>query len=173
MAHPYDRCGRFYRYEFKNPERSQSPYTGLLSAYRQIHHKSTPGTTTWGNKGYFKAGHNRKHDWIYPQLYECNRRMEVLATGKGKGSLPALTKRALNQCVRELLLAQSADWAFIINNGTSAEYATRRVKDHVARFHYLADSIENNAIIEDYVGALEQMDNIFPNADYRLFQSKP
>ena len=147
-----------------------------LSGYldrHPVHQKSIPCTSTWGHKGYFKAWLNRKNDWIYPQLYECNRRMEVLATGKGKGSLPALTKRALNQCVRELLLAQSADWAFIINNGTSAEYATRRVKDHVARFHYLADSIENNAIIEDYVCALEQMDNIFPNADYRLFQSKP
>jgi len=74
------------------------------------------------------------------------------------------------QCVRELLLTQSSDWPFMINNGTSAGYATRRVKDHVARFHYLADSIENNSISEDHLSALEQMDNIFPNADYRLFR---
>lgn len=79
-------------------------------------------------------------------------------------------KRALNQCLRELLLAQSSDWPFIINNGTSAEYATRRVKDHVARFHYLADSIENNSVSREYLSAMEQMDNIFPDADYKLFR---
>lgn len=30
--------------------------------------------------------------------------------------------------------------------------------------------IENNSISEDHISALEQMDNIFPNVDYRLFR---
>ena len=146
-----------------------STLSGYLDRH-PVHQTGTPCTSTWGHKGYFEAWLNEKTDWIYPQLHECNRRMEILATGKGKGRVPALARRALNQCVRELLLAQSSDWPFMINNGTSAGYATRRVKDHVARFHYLADSIENNSISEDHLSALEQMDNIFPNADYRLFR---
>lgn len=144
-----------------------------LSGYldrHPVHQTGTPCTSTWGHKGYFEAWLNGKTDWIYPQLYECGRRMEILADGKGKGRIPPLTRRALNQCVRELLLAQSSDWAFMINTGTSAEYATRRVKDHVARFRYLADSIENKSINAEHLSALEQMDNIFPNADYRLFR---
>jgi 1,4-alpha-glucan branching enzyme len=96
--------------------------------------------------------------------------MEALASTKGRQRVGPLTRRALNQCVRELLLAQSSDWPFIINNGSAAEYATRRVKDHVARFHYLADCIENDAISEEHLFALQQMDDIFPNADYRLFR---
>ncbi len=144
-----------------------------LSGYldrHPVHQTGTPCASTWGDKGYFEAWLNDKTDWIYPQLYECNRRMEALAANNDKNRPPALTRRVLNQCVRELLLAQSSDWAFIINNSTSAEYATRRVKDHVARFHYLADSIEKNSINADYLCALEEMDNIFPNADYRLFR---
>ncbi len=144
-----------------------------LSGYldrHPVHQTGTPCTSTWGHKGYFEAWLNSKTDWIYPQLYECNRRMEVLAASNGKSGIPALTRRALNQCVRELFLAQSSDWTFIINNSTSAEYAARRVKDHVARFHYLADSIEKNSINVDYLCALEEMDNIFPNADYKLFR---
>jgi 1,4-alpha-glucan branching enzyme len=113
---------------------------------------------------------NGKTDWIYPQLYECARRMEILAGRYSKGKVPALTRRALNQCLRELLLMQSSDWPFIINNGTSSEYAVRRVKDHVARFHYLADSIENNSVNREYLSALEQLDNIFPDIDYKLFR---
>ena len=35
------------------------------------------------------------------------------------------SRRALNQAARELLLAQSSDWAFIMKTGTMVEYATR------------------------------------------------
>jgi 1,4-alpha-glucan branching enzyme len=71
--------------------------------------------------------------------------------------------------VRELLLAQSSDWPFIINDGTATEYAARRVKDHVARFHFLANAIEQDAIDQEKLAALEYMDNPFPNVDYGLF----
>ena len=147
-----------------------STLSGYLDRH-PVHQTGIPCTSTWGYEGYLEAWLNGKTDWIYPQLYECNRRMEILATKKGKGRVSALTRRALKQCVRELLLAQSSDWPFMINNGTSAGYATRRVKDHVARFHYLADSIEKNSISKEHVSVLERMDNIFPNADYRLYGS--
>lgn len=143
-----------------------------LSGYldrHPVHQQGIPCTSTWGHKGYFEAWLNSKTDWIYPQLHECAHRMETLAVRCSEGSVPALVQRALDQCFRELLLAQSSDWPFIINNGTSAEYAARRVKDHVARFHYLANSIENNSISEEHLSAIEHMDNIFPDADYRLF----
>ncbi len=140
--------------------------------HHPVHQMGVPCTSSWGHKGYFEAWLNGKTDWIYPQLYECHRRMEILASGKGRERVAPLTRRALNQCVRELLLAQSSDWPFIINNGSAAEYATRRLKDHIARFHYLADCIENNSINEEHLFVLRQMDDIFPNADYRLFRSK-
>ena len=42
--------------------------------------------------------------------------------------------RALNQAARELLLAQSSDWAFIMTTGTTVPYAERRTNEHVVRF---------------------------------------
>lgn len=144
-----------------------------LSGYldrHPVHQTGMPGTSSWGHKGYFDVWLNGKTDWIYPQFHECAYRLENLVLRYGKGNVSTLMQRALKQCARELLLAQSSDWPFIINTGTSAEYATRRVKDHVARFRYLADSIENNSIDEEYLFALEQMDNIFPDVDYKLFR---
>jgi 1,4-alpha-glucan branching enzyme len=144
-----------------------------LSGYldrHPVHQSGIPCTSTWGHKGYFDVWLNGKTDWIYPQLYECARRMEILAGRYSKEKVPALMRRALNQCLRELLLMQSSDWPFIINNGTSSEYAVRRVKDHVARFHYLSDSIENNSVSKEYLSSLEHMDNIFPDIDYKLFR---
>ncbi|HMQ52262.1 MAG TPA: DUF1957 domain-containing protein [Anaerolineae bacterium] len=134
-----------------------------------VHQTGSPCSSTWGHKGYFEGWLNAKTDWIYPQLYECGYRMEALTTRYGQGRVSALTRRALTQCARELLLAQGSDWPFIINDGTSTEYAVRRVKDHVARFRYLAEGIEGNSLNEEYLVALESMDNLFPAVDYKLF----
>ena len=134
-----------------------------------VHQTGFPSASTWGHKGYFETWLNKKTDWIFHQLYDCSHRMENLAARNGRAKTSALTRRALNQCMRELLLAQSSDWPFIINNGTSEEYAVRRVKDHISRFHYLADSIEKNSISEEHLASLEQIDNIFPNIDYKTF----
>ncbi len=137
-----------------------------------VHQTGIPSSSTWGHKGYFETWLNGKTDWIYPQLYECCSRMETLATRYHKRKVPVPIRKALKQCMRELLLAQSSDWPFIIYNGTSTEYALRRIKDHIARFHYLADSIENNSISEKHLSALQWMDNIFPRINYKLFARK-
>ena len=44
-----------------------------------------------------------------------------------------LLRRALNQAARELMLAQSSDWAFILTTGTCASYAEKRIPEHPAR----------------------------------------
>jgi 1,4-alpha-glucan branching enzyme len=143
-----------------------SEYLGI----HPVHQTGIPCTSTWGHKGYFEAWLNGKTDWIYPQIDECARRLEILASHYKGGWVPDVTRRTLNQCLRELLLAQSSDWSFIINNGTSEEYAVRRVKDHVARFRYLADSVDDGHINEEYLSTIEEMDNIFPDADYKVFR---
>ncbi len=45
-----------------------------------------------------------------------------------------LTDRAMKQAARELLLAQSSDWAFIMKTGTMVPYAVKRTQDHILRF---------------------------------------
>jgi len=134
-----------------------------------VHQTGDPGTSTWGHAGYFDTWLNHGNDWIYNHLIECGQRMEGLATRHNQDNISASTRRALNQCARELLLAQSSDWPFLITNGTSAEYAERRVRDHVSRFHYLANAIERNDIDEEYLSTLEYVDKIFPNADYQHY----
>ena len=80
-----------------------------------------------------------------------------------------LLKRALNQCARELLLAQSSDWLFIITTGTMVDYAKKRIKDHVGRFTKLYSQIKNNEIDESFVKYLEDYDCIFPDIDYNIY----
>jgi 1,4-alpha-glucan branching enzyme len=148
-----------------------------LAAYLDrspVHQKAYPATSSWGHKGHFEYWLNGSNDWMYDAMNACGARMVRLAETfvARKGRLPVLLDRALRQCVRELVLGQSSDWPFIVSNGTSTEYANRRVRDHVSRFHFLADAIESGEIPEKELSALEEMDNIFPKANWRCYATK-
>ncbi|OQK16906.1 glycoside hydrolase [Methyloprofundus sedimenti] len=133
------------------------------------HQVATPSASTWGDQGYSNFWINETNDWIYPLLHKAGADMEKLAiTFQGVKASP-LQERALNQAARSLLLAQASDWPFIMQTGTTVEYATKRITDHLARFNYLRDSIRNNAINERELSALEILDDVFPNTDFRNF----
>ena len=80
-----------------------------------------------------------------------------------------LQRRALNQCARELLLAQSSDWPFIITSNTMVDYAHKRIRDHIGRFNALADMIDKNEINEEYLSDIEYKDLIFPDINYQIY----
>lgn len=80
-----------------------------------------------------------------------------------------LKRRALNQCARELLLAQSSDWLFIITNGTMVDYAKKRIKDHIGRFTRLYNEIKEDKIDEDFLEDIEEKDCVFPDIDYMIY----
>jgi 1,4-alpha-glucan branching enzyme len=78
--------------------------------------------------------------------------------------------RALNQAARELLLAQSSDWAFIMRTGTMVPYAVRRTRSHLLRFNKLYDDIQSEKIDSGWLDKIEQIDNIFPKINYRVYR---
>ena len=80
-----------------------------------------------------------------------------------------LKKKALDQCARELLLAQSSDWLFIITNGTMVDYAKKRIKEHIGRFTKLYYQIKDNKIDEAFIDTIYEQDYIFHDIDYRIY----
>ncbi|MDO9270266.1 MAG: DUF1957 domain-containing protein [Methylobacter sp.] len=130
---------------------------------------ATPAASTWGDQGYSSYWINETNDWIYPLLHKAEQEMEKLARDVRGLTLTPLQTRALNQAARSILLAQASDWPFILKSGTTIDYANKRVTDHLARFNYLHDSIRKNRINERYLTALEIMDNIFPDIDFRNY----
>jgi len=81
-----------------------------------------------------------------------------------------LQLRALNQAARELLLAQSSDWAFIMRTGTMVPYAVRRTKSHLLRLNKLYDDIWAEKVDSGWLSKVEEIDNIFPEIDYRVYR---
>jgi 1,4-alpha-glucan branching enzyme len=91
--------------------------------------------------------------------------------GTDGGKTGGLRTRALNQAARELMLAQSSDWAFIMDSKTVVDYAIRRSKQHLGSFHRLCDQLEAGVVDELGLARLEEQDNCFPAIDYRDYRA--
>lgn len=147
-----------------------------------------PAASTWGENGHLAVWLDPSNGWIYPQLHAAAQKMSDLAkqasvvAGQPRmlsrlpneasaGGAPALqlTGRVLKQLARELLLAQSSDWAFLMKTGTACEYATQRTIDHLARFNRLHDQFVTNNLDEEFLRDCEWRDNIFPNVNWRYY----
>ncbi len=128
---------------------------------------STPTMSSWGWKGYNEVWLNGANDWLYPHLYEAVAKMKELAQAYPQAD--GVLRRALNQAARELLLAQSSDWAFIMKTGTVTEYARKRFKQHIHRFTEIYRLIKEERLEEGWIADLEAKDNIFETIDYRLY----
>jgi 1,4-alpha-glucan branching enzyme len=128
-----------------------------------------PEMSSWGDKGYNEVWLNGSNDWIYRHLHKAAELMIDLA--EKFPSAAGVKERALNQAARELFLAQSSDWAFLMSVGTAIEYAQKRTKDHLGRFLALNDQIRRAAINENFLAEAERRDSIFPDLDYRVFRA--
>lgn len=130
----------------------------------------TPSMSSWGYKGYNEVWLQGANDWIYRHLHKASERMTQMARAYGKTNVNGLVQRSLNQALRELLLAQSSDWAFIMGTGTHVPYAVKRTKDHLLKFNRLYENIQSDRIDENWLKEIEYQDNIFPEIDYRAHQ---
>ncbi|MFN3485849.1 MAG: 1,4-alpha-glucan branching protein domain-containing protein, partial [Planctomycetota bacterium] len=126
-----------------------------------------PAASSWGDKGYYEVWLNGSNDWIYRHQRLAEERMAQLARREAASELE---RRALQQAAREVLLAESSDWAFMMTMGQVVPYAHRRFKEHVTRFTRLWEMIQAGAIDEAYLRDCEWKDSIFQEIDYRIFR---
>jgi len=126
-----------------------------------------PTPSSWGDKGYNEVWLNASNDWIYRHLHHAAKKM-IYHAEKNK-NVSGIKERTLNQMARELLLAESSDWAFIMTTGTMVPYAHKRTKVHLRNFIELEKMIEKNKIDENFLKTCEERNNIFPHIDFRIY----
>ena len=128
-----------------------------------------PNPSSWGENGFSAVWLDERNAWIYPPLHAATRGMTELARAQGHSPAPVV-ERVLRQAARELLLAQSSDWAFLIKNKSAPEYATQRTKNHLARFSRLCQQLTAATIDLDFLGECEERANLFPELNWRYYR---
>ena len=126
-----------------------------------------PSQSSWGFKGFHEYWLNETNAWVYPHLHKAAERMIEISHLEPEDELGV---KALNQAARELLLAQSSDWAFIMRTGTMVPYAVRRTRSHLMRFNKLYEDVKIGKVDSGWLEKVELMDNIFPEINYRVYR---
>jgi len=127
-----------------------------------------PAASSWGDKGNLEVWIDQNNSWIYSHLHAAAHGMSKLAKAH-KDDPSEMADRVLKQLGRELLLAQSSDWAFLMRTGTAREYATKRTLDHLARFNKLHEQFVAGQIDEKFLTDCEWRDNLFPDLNWRYY----
>lgn len=88
---------------------------------------------SWGEGGYHSVWLNPDNHWTWERLYPLETRFRDLCRTQGTG--PA--QEILEQAARELLLAESSDWQFLISTFSARDYSEIRFADHTDRLERL------------------------------------
>ncbi len=162
-----DFLSRVFREMDKHGEIAAITPTEYLNMHPQ-NQVISPGPTSWGYRGYYDVWLNGDNDWIYRHLHFMADKLQELAN-KHADEEDILKVRLLNQLTRELLLAQSSDWAFLMTANTAREYSSRRTKEHINNFNTLLDAFLSGTIDLAVLEPVEYKNSIFDELDFRVF----
>ncbi len=129
--------------------------------------------SSWGSGGSHFTWLNDDTAWMWPLIHAAESRMEALVAENPEAE--GTQAELLQQIARELLLAESSDWPFLVTTGQAKEYATLRFNEHLLRFNQLADLAEGgplDTVGQEMLTSLNERDNPFPAIDYRVFAAR-
>ncbi len=125
---------------------------------------SDPSPSSWGKGGYHDYWLNETNAWIISEWSKAGLAMVKSCRTFKKSDKYQL--RLLKQAAKELLLAQSSDWSFILRAGTTTELAKERINKHLKRFWKLIDNIKEPLNLDkSWLVKVESEDNLFPLID--------
>ena len=181
MVAPYD-AELFGHWWFEGPDfldvlmrtaAGQGVETVTLSGYlaaTPIQPSALPAESSWGDGGHLGVWLDPSNASLQPRLRRAGADMERVARVVASEAVSPVVWRAAVQCARELLLAQSSDWPFLIRMRTAEDYARSRVEEHLRTFQALADGILGRGGIDgERLRAAESKNPLDSGVDPRLW----
>jgi 1,4-alpha-glucan branching enzyme len=122
-----------------------------------------PSMSSWGYQGYSETWLMGRNHWIYPAVYSAIDAFKQLAA---RNPTPeGVHRAALNQYLRELLLAQSSDWAYLMWAQMAQRYAESRVKVHLDNMDIIRRQFDNNCFDSEWLESVRKRNNLFATTD--------
>ncbi|HKV70307.1 MAG TPA: 1,4-alpha-glucan branching protein domain-containing protein [Gemmatimonadales bacterium] len=117
---------------------------------------------SWGVNGDHTMWRNERTNWTWPRLAHLE---ESFWKAAPKALWKPEQRPVLAQAARELVLAQSSDWQFMISTGAVPDYAEKRFKLHCDDAERLIGSLTTGFESGGprLAAELEKRDHLFPN----------
>jgi 1,4-alpha-glucan branching enzyme len=110
---------------------------------------------------------NPETQWTWDRLWALEERFWSTVR-RSLPALPSSRRPVLDQAARELLLAQSSDWQFIISTGAAGDYASKRFTGHCDALEGLLDAIESGRDANALMAEHSTADDCFPEVGASL-----
>jgi 1,4-alpha-glucan branching enzyme len=125
---------------------------------------------SWGKGNDHSTWLNDETRWMWDELGRLGHELEDLRGSPPSGD--ALRERAGRQAAREMLLAESSDWPFLVTTGQAADYAIERFRVHAQRLRRaIALARSGEATDEVELRSMERADNPFVDASLTDFET--
>jgi len=136
---------------------------------------AAPISSSWGEGGYFETWTSEENNWVYSEIQsrseQLARFVKIFYENKGDYTDEAIAhrQRCIQLMTRELLLAQSSDWGFLLKNEPSREYAEKRTREHLDNFDKVWAVTPKSSGV-DVLNEIEDKNPIFPDLPWNLFE---
>ncbi len=115
---------------------------------------------------------NKKNSWLYPKLHWIESDLLQLVANYTEVKINNEHERCLKQMAREWMLATSSDWAFMLTQDHTNEYANKRILEHLTRYQQLRDMLIKNELSAEVLARYEAEYPFLVEIDLAYFQSK-
>jgi 1,4-alpha-glucan branching enzyme len=124
-----------------------------------------PAPSSWGEGGAWELWWNANNDSHWRHLHAAEERMVRAATRHARTRNPPRRARLLAQAARELCIAQSSDWMYMLSSGRSvASFAWSSLQTHLGRAAALLTEVEGgDPMPRGRLEAWEEADPLFPD----------
>lgn len=176
----YEGIGFLERVFRKTAERGDFSFTtpgAYIAANKQSElPPAAPVSSSWGEGGYFETWTSDENNWIHGELQKRAEQIARFVTlfEENRAAMPENVVEHRQRCIRimtkELLLAQASDWAFLMKNEASREYAERRIRGHLDRFDKVwtfSAATEGGSALDE----IEESDPIFTDLPWNLYEA--
>lgn len=152
-----------------------TPVAYLAASKDQPLPQAAPVSSSWGEGGYFETWTSEENNWTHEEI---QKRAEQLARfvrlfEENRAGMPEAAvkhrERAIRIMTKELLLSQSSDWAFLMRNEASRDYAERRTREHLERFDRVW-AVAARVDAGDVLDQIDEADPVFTDLPWNLFE---
>ncbi|MBW2452972.1 MAG: DUF1957 domain-containing protein [Deltaproteobacteria bacterium] len=93
--------------------------------------RAQPTASSWGRGGFGNVWVGPRTAWLWRHIHHAHAQVRGAIRAGDDGS--AIRSLARDEAVRELLLLEASDWAFMLDGGDPSQLAHRRVAGHYQR----------------------------------------
>ncbi|HZK20417.1 MAG TPA: 1,4-alpha-glucan branching protein domain-containing protein, partial [Treponemataceae bacterium] len=121
-------------------------------------------------RGYGDELLDSTNSWMLRYVRKATERMLDLATRFTENT--GLKARTLDLAAKQIMIAQSGDWAKMVHLAHNANFADTRFRMSIANFTTVFEYLGANEMSTEWLTRIERQDSLFPWMNYRVFSSK-